>query len=71
MTAVAEHLDNNDYVEAGPTALVFTGPKGAPLRRGTVRKLLRWREALKSVGLVGIRLHDLRVRHEAPCIRVG
>lgn len=58
MAAVAEHLDA--YVEADPTSLVFTGPKGAPLRRGTVRTLLRWSDALERVGLTGIRLHDLR-----------
>jgi len=29
------------YVEAEPSSLVFTGPKGAPIRRGNARKLLR------------------------------
>ena len=58
-----------EYVEADPSSLLFTGPKGAPIRRGNVRKLLRWSDALAAVGLTGVRFHDLRVRHEAPCIR--
>jgi integrase len=57
--------DLAEYVEAEPSSLVFTGPKGAPIRRGNARKLLRWNAALSTVGLSGIRFHDLRVRHEA------
>ena len=30
------------------------------MRRGKVRKALRWTDALAAVGLSGIRLHDLR-----------
>jgi integrase len=48
------------YVEAEPSSLVFTGPKGAPIRRGNARKLLRWNDALAAVGLTGVRFHDLR-----------
>jgi integrase len=49
-----------EYVEAEPSSLVFTGPKGAPIRRGNARKLLRWNAALATVGLSGVRFHDLR-----------
>jgi integrase len=49
-----------EYVEADPSSLVFTGPKGAPIRRGNVRKLLRWNTALSTAGLTGVRFHDLR-----------
>jgi integrase len=49
-----------EYVEAEPSSLVFTGPKGAPIRRGNARKLLRWNTALTTVGLTGVRFHDLR-----------
>ena len=48
------------YVEADPSSLVLTGPKGAPIRRGNARKLLRWNTALTAVGLTGVRFHDLR-----------
>ncbi|GAA4211191.1 hypothetical protein [Actinocatenispora rupis] len=36
-----------------PSALVFTGPKGAPIRRGNFNKLA-------TLGKVGLHLHDLR-----------
>jgi integrase len=49
-----------EYVQAEPSSLVFTGPKGAPIRRGNARKLLRWNTALATVGLSGVRFHDLR-----------
>jgi Phage integrase family len=49
-----------EYVGAEPWSLVFTGPKGAPIRRGNARKLLRWNDALTAVGLTGVRFHDLR-----------
>ena len=49
-----------EYVQAEPSSLVFTGPKGAAIRRGNARKLLRWNDALTAVGLAGVRFHDLR-----------
>jgi integrase len=58
MAAVRDHL--TAYIEPDPAALVFTGPKGAPIRRGNARSLLRWADALDSLGLTGIRFHDLR-----------
>jgi integrase len=49
-----------EYVQAAPSSLLFTGPKGAAIRRGNARKLLRWNDALTAVGLAGVRFHDLR-----------
>jgi len=43
---------------AALSALVFTGPKGAPLRRGNFTRA--WRQATASSGLVNIHFHDLR-----------
>ena len=54
--AVRLHLAEQSGV--GP--LVFTGPKGAPLRRGTFNNLVRWKEAVSKLGLDGLRFHDLR-----------
>ena len=58
MAVVSEHLD--EHVDEAPASLVFTGPKGAPMRRGNVRTALRWTDALAAAGLSGVRLHDLR-----------
>jgi integrase len=58
VVALREHLA--EHVQREPSSLVFTGPKGAPIRRGNARKLLRWNDALAVVGLTGVRFHDLR-----------
>ncbi len=42
----------------GDDALVFVGPKGAPIRRSNFQKY--WRSALAEAGLVGVHFHDLR-----------
>jgi integrase len=34
--------------------------KGAPIRRGNARRLVRWNTALTTVGLTGVRFDDLR-----------
>ncbi|HEY4993459.1 MAG TPA: hypothetical protein VII33_15390, partial [Nakamurella sp.] len=39
-------------------ALVFTGPKGAPLRRSNFQR--HWRAALAGAGVTGVHFHDLR-----------
>lgn len=49
-----------EYVHGDPSSLVFAGPKGAAIRRGNARKLLRWNDALAAVGFMGVRFHDLR-----------
>jgi integrase len=48
------------YVDAPPDALIFTGPKGAPLRRGNFNTLVRWIETVGKLGMQGLHLHDLR-----------
>ena len=42
-------------------ALIFTGPKGAPLRRNNFHHSVRWAERVAAAGLpAGFRFHDLR-----------
>lgn len=54
-----EHLA--EYVGAETTDLVFTGPRGAVLRRSNWRKMVKWRETVRNVGLPAtFRFHDLR-----------
>jgi integrase len=50
------HLDR--YVGADDDAFVFVGAKGARLRRANWSTM--WREATRTVGVEGLRLHDLR-----------
>lgn len=53
---VEAHLDR--FTGPRDDTLVFTGPKGAPLRRSNFTRA--WRRATSSAGLVGIHFHDLR-----------
>jgi integrase len=53
---LAQHLDR--FVAPNDDALVFVGAKGARLRRSNWSKL--WTAATTSVGVPGLRLHDLR-----------
>jgi integrase len=53
---VIEHLDA--FTAADPRALVFTGPKGAQLRRSNFSRA--WSRATSSAGLSAIHFHDLR-----------
>jgi integrase len=46
------------YVASGHNALMFTGAKGAPLRRSNWS--VKWRAACVTVGVDGLRFHDLR-----------
>ncbi len=53
------HLEQ--HVKDGPDTLIFTGEKGAILRRGNWRRSVKWAEAVKNAGLpAGFRFHDLR-----------
>jgi integrase len=47
------------FISPGQTDLIFTGPNGAPLRRGNFRRRV-WLPALETAGLTGIHFHDLR-----------
>ncbi|MQA02141.1 MAG: tyrosine-type recombinase/integrase [Streptosporangiales bacterium] len=53
-----EHLKK--YVGRSADALLFTGAKGAALRRGNFNQLVRWRDAVARVGVPGLHFHDLR-----------
>jgi integrase len=47
------------FAQSGDDGLVFTGPTGAPLRRGNVRRRT-WLPALTAAGLPAVHFHDLR-----------
>jgi len=49
-----------EYVRPGRDAFVFTGPKGASIRRGNFNPLVSWTEAVAKVGAPGLHFHDLR-----------
>jgi predicted nucleotidyltransferase len=46
------------FVEPGPDAIVFTGPKGAPLLRSNWHP--KWKAAAAAVGCEDLHFHDLR-----------
>ena len=48
------------YVDPEPSAFVFTGPKGKPIRRGNFTPLVGWIEVVGAMGKVGLHFHDLR-----------
>jgi len=52
------HLRN--YVGDGPDALIFTGAKGAVLRRSGFQTQARWSDSVTQAGLPGFHVHDLR-----------
>ena len=58
------------YTEADPEALVFTGPKGAPLRRAGFARLW-WRPATMKADLEGLKVHELRHTFVALSIASG
>ncbi|NNN22658.1 MAG: tyrosine-type recombinase/integrase, partial [Acidimicrobiales bacterium] len=53
---ITSHLDR--YVLAEPTALLFTGVKGGPLRPHVLQNT--WVRAKEKTGLTQFHLHDLR-----------
>ena len=67
-TVLREHLDY--YVAPDPGALVFTGSKGAPLRRAGFRRWY-WLPALRRVGLDGLKVHELRHTFVALWVAAG
>ena len=56
--ALREHLAV--FVGPEPTALVFAGAKGAPLRRSNFNRVSGWKYAAKAAGLGDVHFHDLR-----------
>jgi integrase len=67
--ALAEHIAS--YVGDGREALVFSGPKGAPLRRSNFNKLVGWAAAVEAVGAPGLHFHDLRHTGATLAARTG
>jgi integrase len=53
-----EHL--SVFVADDPSALVFPGVKGGPLRRGNFNRMSGWPQAVKSIDAEGLHFHDLR-----------
>lgn len=56
VNALSEHLAA--YSQPGPSGVLFTRPSGRYLRRQDLSN--SWQEACRSVGLSGVRPHDLR-----------
>ena len=48
------------FVSDNPEALIFTGAKGAVLRRANFQRAVNWTETVTTVGLPGFHFHDLR-----------
>ena len=62
------HLDA--FVDTRPDALVFTGPKGAALRRAGFRRCY-WVPARDAAGLEGLKVHEMRHTFVALWIDAG
>lgn len=58
------------HVAADPDALVFIGPRGGPLFRGTFSRDV-WRPAVMRAGLTGITFHSLRHSFVAILVAAG
>lgn len=57
MPELRKHLRN---VDDDGEALIFTGDKGAVLRRSNFRRAVRWKDHTEAVGLREFTFHDLR-----------
>ncbi|NQE89309.1 tyrosine-type recombinase/integrase [Nocardia terpenica] len=55
---VLMHLEK--YARTAPSAYVFTGLKGNPLRRSNFAQQVKWAKVTAGVGLTGVHFHDLR-----------
>ncbi len=53
---VIDHLEQ--FTGTADDQLVFTGPKGAQLRRSNFTR--QWRKALEAAGMTSVHFHDLR-----------
>jgi integrase len=53
-----DHL--SAFVKDEPGALVFTGVRGDPLRRGNFNKMSAWPNAVEAIGMTALHFHDLR-----------
>ncbi len=66
--AFERHLD--ERVQAATDALLFTSPKGKPLRYGNFMRTV-WKPALIDLGLPGVGIHVLRHSAAAALIQTG
>ncbi|SCG19225.1 Site-specific recombinase XerD [Micromonospora echinofusca] len=66
---IRAHLD--DLVNEDQDALVFTGAKGAVLRRSNFQTACKWRDSVAAVGLPGFHFHDLRHTGNTLASRTG
>ena len=69
---VVQELDHHlvTYTDTDAEALVFTGPKGAPLRRAGFGRLW-WGPATKAAGVEGLKVHELRHTFVALSVAAG
>ena len=63
-----DHIDR--YVIGGPDALIFTGPKGAPVRRAGFHRCW-WEPAITAAGLPHLKIHELRHTFVALWVAAG
>ena len=68
MRRIEGHLAH--YTDPGADALVFTGSKGAPLRRSGFRRL-QWQRETRAAGLEGLKFHELRHTFVALLVDAG
>ncbi|EWM66707.1 integrase [Micromonospora sp. M42] len=66
---IRPHLD--DFVDEDQDALVFTGAKGAVLRRSNFQTACKWRDCVAAAGLPGFHFHDLRHTGNTLASRTG
>jgi len=66
---VRTHL--RDFVADRPDALIFTGAKGAVLRRSNFQRSSNWTAAVAATGLPGFHSHDLRHTGNTLASRTG
>jgi integrase len=58
MLLLATHLKN--MVGEDPDSLIFTGDKGAALRRSNFNRQAKWSASVTTIGAPGLHFHDLR-----------
>ncbi|GAA4217003.1 site-specific integrase [Actinocatenispora rupis] len=49
-----------EYAGDEPTAWVFTGERGGPVKRSNFNQLVGWKDAVAKIGKPGLHFHDLR-----------
>jgi hypothetical protein len=67
--AMSDPITGRERRRWHPADAMFTNTAGRPVHAESISQLFD--RHLAPTGLPRIRFHDLRVRHEAPCIRAG